>query len=268
MDIGNNLSKYVNLWIKDTHPDVTNHVKSQYKSDILRILNGNISGISIKHQENSLCNVRSFLQWCEQNNYSMDISDKIVSLLEKKVFRENHKKFITPLQEMMINQYLDTFYYTLKERSKQTYRVNLRRYLLGGSDDSHLILDFVKWLQDNNITIVKKANRITSEERAEIISYLYRIYDLCNLYSVVDYSQCCITGVWDAGSTEVPEDIGDYEAFTFYSESEVGTTFEFTIIITENCLYNNFMQELNFQDIKDYVSGLSIVELKPISEYI
>ena len=71
------------------------------------------------------------------------------------------------------------------------------------------------------------------------------------------------------GHADVDKCIGDYDAFTFIIEdSDYYTGDEFNIIVTSNALYNGSMKKITFQDIKQYVSGFSVIETKPLSAYL
>lgn len=187
----------------------------------------------------------------------------------KRVNRESHKKFTTPLQEMVINQYLDTLYPSLKERSKQTYRVNLRRFFLGDDDGSNLVSSFNKWLLKNKIAIVEQDYSITKEEREEVLGFLNKIYDISCHHNMVNEDGVSVTLSTGEGHADVNESIGAYDAFTFFvEESDYYTGDEFNIIVASDFIYNGSMKKITFQDIKQYVSGFSVVETKPISEYL
>ena len=183
--------------------------------------------------------------------------------------RESHKRFITPVQEFLINQYLDSYYPSIKERSKQTYRVNLRRFFLGYNDGSKLVSSFCVWLRKNKITLVDPSSKFTEEEREEVLAFLNKIYEISCHYNMVNEDGVSVSLSTGEGHADVDKCIGDYDAFTFIIEdSDYYTGDEFNIIVASDFIYNGSMKKITFQDIKQYVSGFSVVETKPLSEYL
>lgn len=182
--------------------------------------------------------------------------------------RVNHKKDITPLQEMMIDQFLESTYTKLKERSKQTYKVDLRSYLLGGNRNAKLIKRFTNWLSQNRIALVER--KVTPQEITDLTNLLNRIFDVSSNNTIVTKDGYEVTGHWVNGILGInKEEIGEYKAFTFWIDCGAEAIPEnFSIVITKDNLYNAFMAEITLQEIKDFIKDLNVVETNPLSDYL
>ncbi len=182
--------------------------------------------------------------------------------------RVNHRKDITPLQEMMIDQFLESTHSNLKERSKQTYKVDLRSYLLGDNRNARLIKRFTNWLSQNRITLVER--KVTPQEIEELTNLLNRISDVSSNNTIVTKDGDKVMGNWVNGILGInKEEIGEYKAFTFWVDyGEEAIPENFSIVITKDSLYNAFMAEITLQEIKDFIKDFNVVETNPLSDYL
>lgn len=104
--------------------------------------------------------------------------------------------------------------------------------------------------------------------RQHVEWYLTKIYNLFQEHRVINSLGCEVTCDWDIGNADVDRSIEEFDAFTFWVDGgEDYVDDEFNIILTRDRVYNGSMQEITFQDIKDYISDFEVVETKPITNY-
>lgn len=110
---------------------------------------------------------------------------------------------------------------------------------------------------------------MTGEERELVVSFLNKIYSVAESNRIEDSLGCCIRCDWDIGDAEVDENVGYFDAFTFWVDGgEDYVDDQFNIVITDDKLLNGSGEEISFEDIKNFCSDLSVIETKPLSYYL
>lgn len=184
--------------------------------------------------------------------------------LQKKVNRVNHIKDITSLQEVMISHFLECTNPTLKERSKQTYKTDLRRFLLSGKAKTNLEHLFVQWLNENRLLLVER--KVAPYELEELKDLLQKLFDLSNSDQLVNEYDKKIYCSWDSGNANVDDSLTEYTAFTITIDED--TEKEFNILFTQDRILNGSMEDISLQDVKDYIQNFKVIEINPISDYL
>ena len=178
--------------------------------------------------------------------------------------RVNHIKDITPLQEAMINVFIETTHPNLTERSKQTYKTDLRRFLLSGKAKTNLENLFVRWLNENRILLVER--KVTPHDIEELKYLLGKLFDLSSSDQLVDEYEKKIYCTWDSGNAEVDDNLKDYTAFTISIDDD--TEIEFNILFTKDRILNGSKEDISLQDVKDFIQDFKVIEINPVWNYL
>jgi hypothetical protein len=178
--------------------------------------------------------------------------------------RVNHIKDITPLQEAMINVFIETTHPNLTERSKQTYKTDLRRFLLSSKAKTNLENLFVQWLNENRILLVER--KVTPHDIEELKYLLGKLFDLSSSDQLVDEYEKKIYCTWDSGNAEVDDNLKDYTAFTISIDDD--TEIEFNILFTKDRILNGSKEDISLQDVKDFIQNFKVIEINPVWDYL
>ena len=110
---------------------------------------------------------------------------------------------------------------------------------------------------------------MTSKEREEVVDYLNKIVSLSDHNRIEDSCGRKVRCDWDIGDAEVDDNIGYFDAFTFWLDGgEDYVSSQFNVILTDDNLLDGSGNDLSFQDIKNFCSKLSVIETHPISFYL